>query len=386
MLGQMEIRPMKIEANKQDLLLALKKVGWIAQSQAAKVNSILENLLLEAKKDKLHIMTTNMISTGMCKVACKTEKEGKALINAQKFIALIETFENTVILNVDETKAELSENKMKVYLPVIDTAQYPAQLFEAQTNYKEEFVINGKELKAGLSKVIEFKKWDSYETIGGINFRTAENVLKLCATDGNSLAVYEIDIAQKPCVDFVMPPNFAENFLKTADTDDVKMSVSDKNICIQFKMHGKECIDVALTSVLINGKYPLYEQFIPKHQDRFLTIEKEPLEKAIKKASILKDKVNAEDVKKGKAKPARYYLTIECGLLTKINFLNKMDDYIPAEYQGEPLCISVNPDYLLRILRGIKSNKVTFAMYGELSPILFKEEKFTSVLMPIKTA
>lgn len=377
---------MKIEVGKKDLLIGLKRVGWIAQSAVAKANPILENLLLEAKKDKLCIMATNMASTGMCKIACKVAQEGKVLINAQKFIALIETFGSTVMLNADDAKAELLENKTKILLPIANIEQYPVKLFEAPIDYKAEFVINGKELKTGLSSVMDFKKWDSYESIGGISFRTVDNVLKLCATDGNALAIYEIGIAQKPGIDFVMPPNFAENFLKTADADDVKMCVSDKNICIQFKTQGEEPISVVLKSALINCKYPLYDQFIPKYQDKFLTIEKEPLEKAIKKASILKDKVSADDVKRGKAKPAAYYFVFECGMLTKISFLNKMDNFIPAEYTGDPFRFGISPDYLLKALNGIKSSKVTLAASGELSPILFKEEKFTSLLMPIKIA
>ncbi len=373
---------MKIESGKKDLLIALKKVGPIALSAAAKVNPILENLLLEARGDKLYIMAANAGSSGMCKINCKVNEDGKILVNAQKFIALVDTFENALTINADKTKVELLENKSKITLPITDPASYPTQLLDFTNNYDEEFTINGKELKTGLNKVIDFKQWDSYNVMGGISFRTNENVLKLCATDSNIMAIYEIDLAQKPKADFIIPPHFAENVLKALDGSDVIIRVSDKYVCIEFKSGNKDCINnTILKSALINGKYPLYEHFVPKHQNKILSVDKNLFENFIKKVTILAPKTNTTN--KTKVKSGANYLTIDCNSITKISFFEKIESFIPAEFEGDPIKIKLSPDYLLKFLKAAEGNKITLKFLEEKSPILFEEARFTGLLMPI---
>jgi DNA polymerase-3 subunit beta len=134
-----------------------------------------------------------------------------------------------------------------------------------------------------------------------------------------------------------------------------------------------------LTSRLMEGNYPNYQQVIPKEGPKQVSIDKAEFESALRRVAVLsRDKTNA--VK----------LTLERGRMTL--FANNPDfgeatEELPLQYSGEPLVTGFNARYLLDVLAIMDGETAIMQMETPLSPCLMREPGnpgFTCVVMPIK--
>ncbi len=370
---------MEFEVNKTNFLNCIESLCAIASSDLAKTNPVLENLLIEAQGDKLKISASNISIKALAVLdfGLEIKNEGKMLINAQRLLNVAKTFDKIIQFKLTDTQVTLSENKTKINLPVV-CVEYPENYLKF-ASYDNEFKIKTGELKNAIAKVIDFKKPGSYDMLGGVNFRASslDKTLKLCATNENALAVYSIPFNYELDFDFILPSNTASLLLKSLSGDEVKIKATEKQVFFEFE-------NFSFESHLINGKFPKYEGIIPNYPEsevKSLTIYKKALEDLFKKTSVLKDFVTKKS-SDGK-KVVVYNIAFECGLLTKVKFSDKLEDYIEAEFKGEPLTISFNPEYVLMASKAIEADKITFLMSGPINPILFREDNYTAVVMPV---
>ena len=134
-----------------------------------------------------------------------------------------------------------------------------------------------------------------------------------------------------------------------------------------------------LTSRLMEGSYPNYQQVIPKETNKKIGINRIELESALRRVSVLsRDKANA--VK----------LSFVAGRLT---LFSSSPDYgeateeLSARYDGEALHTGFNARYLLDVFGVMDGEMITLQMDSPLSPCLIEEAEspgFRCVVMPIK--
>ena len=375
---------MKFEVNKAELLKVLKTLLPITASKFAKAQPVLENFLFETSNGKLSITASDISIKGIAKISHGIDitDDGTMLVNAQKFTSIVETFDKAISIKKEETEIILSENKTKISLPLIQL-KYPENILKSKIEYDSEFEINIKDFKEGLNKAFDFRKSITYDILSGVNIKTDNEKLKFCATDGNALAVYSAAI-KKPYeeVNFTLSPAVCDLLLKNlANTGANKalIKISKKRVNIRFG-------NIIIESALLDGIFPKYEGIIAINDkpDKFLTIDKKQLFDCIKKVAAVKENTPSNDAKTAKSSAIRYYITLECGLITKINYSNKLEDYIPAEYGGENLSISFNPDYMLKVLKSCNNDRLTLEISTELGPIFVKEENLTALIMPVQ--
>src|SRR5690606_34236156 len=138
----------------------------------------------------------------------------------------------------------------------------------------------------------------------------------------------------------------------------------------------------AVYTRLIEGPYPNYEQVIPKDNDRVAQAEKNALTQAIRRMSII-----ASD------QTHRVRLSFNAGMVklaVQTPDLGEAQDEVPINYDGDPLDIGFNENYLLEILRYIPTDdvKLTFKAperAATLEPEGWNENtKFLCLVMPLK--
>src|SRR6185295_11784622 len=148
-----------------------------------------------------------------------------------------------------------------------------------------------------------------------------------------------------------------------------------KNLMI-FRKSG-----LLLTSRLMEGNYPNYQQVIPKEKDPAtrVTADRAALEGALRRVGVLsRDKTNAVKV------------TFTPGKMTLFSNnpdLGEATEELSVKYTGESLTTGFNARYLLDVLSVIDGEAVSLQMDASLSPCLVREEGntgFTCVVMPMK--
>ena len=209
---------------------------------------------------------------------------------------------------------------------------------------------------------------------------TARQSRRPGADDGHRLAVAEQEVGATGGKDTpkeikaIIPKKAAHEMQRLLEEGDGEPLIGfTKNLMI-FRKSG-----LLLTSRLMEGNYPNYQQVIPKEQGKRVTADKAELEGALRRVAVLsRDKTNAVKV------------TFTSGHMTLFSSnpdFGEATEELPARYGGETLTTGFNARYLLEVLGVVDGEAVSLQMDTPLSPCLIREPGnagFTCVVMPIK--
>ena len=138
--------------------------------------------------------------------------------------------------------------------------------------------------------------------------------------------------------------------------------------------------DMEISSRLIAGEFPPYQQIMPNTYSTKAVFNREELLEAVKRASLFA-KDNANIVK----------MTIEGEKLiirAESSQLGSNSTEIETEVEGEGLTVAFNARYLLDYLAVNNVERVRWETEGELKPSVFKREEdegWIQVVMPVRT-
>jgi DNA polymerase III subunit beta len=185
---------------------------------------------------------------------------------------------------------------------------------------------------------------------------------KLVATDGHRLhTVDTIGIRDS----FILP-KIAVDLIKGFNDRVLFSRVVDGFINIGLKD------SFGLTVRVIDGKYPNYHQFIPKHFKSSISGDSEDFVKILKKASKLADKktrsVTFED----------NFLECNVGLKIDLGSINNLSPENDGQYNER---FGVNCDYLLDAVKQASGN-IDIMLNDSVSPMFFESKGFQAVIMP----
>jgi DNA polymerase-3 subunit beta len=137
--------------------------------------------------------------------------------------------------------------------------------------------------------------------------------------------------------------------------------------------------DTEIRTRLIDGEYPNLEKIIPTKHNTRLVVEKEPLLKAVKSASVFaRDSANI------------IRLHIEGQSITvAANTPQVGEDEIDieAKVEGEGGDMAFNSRFLLEFLSNFQGEELVFEMTGSLNPGVFKPTKgdnYLHIIMPVR--
>lgn len=148
-----------------------------------------------------------------------------------------------------------------------------------------------------------------------------------------------------------------------------------KNLMI-FRKSG-----LLLTSRLMEGTYPNYQQVVPKDKEveKRVTVDRAELEGALRRVAVLsRDKTHAVRVTFAPGRVTLFSSNPDFGEAT---------EELQARYEGQTLVTGFNARYLLDVLAVVDGGGVTLQMEAPLSPCLIRDPEspgFASVVMPVK--
>jgi DNA polymerase-3 subunit beta len=112
--------------------------------------------------------------------------------------------------------------------------------------------------------------------------------------------------------------------------------------------------DTDLHTRLLDGPFPDYTAVIPKSNDRHMTVDREAFMAAVRRVSITADRVTSQ-----------IRLGVENGRL-ELSATgtdgSRAEDELPVSFDGEPMEIGFNYNYLLDALKNIGTDSVQVAM------------------------
>jgi DNA polymerase-3 subunit beta len=346
---------------------------------------ILSNILLEAKPEGAEIVATDLEigMRGLYKAA--VVKAGGVTVSARKLYEIIKELPEGEIelTSADNNWTTIQAGKSQFKIVGLPSTDYPAlpaieregltplagaglldlirkTLFAAGDN-DARYILNG----LLVSLVVTDKK----------------TALRLVGTDGHRLAVAEQEVGKAGGkggpqeIKAIIPKKAAQEMRRLLEEggDGEPLIGFTKNLMI-FRKSG-----LLLTSRLMEGNYPNYQQVIPKEGGKKISVNRLELESALRRVSVLsRDKANAVKVSFSTGKMTLYSSNPDYGEAT---------EELSAGYEGEALNTGFNARYLLDVFGVMDGESVSLQMETPLSPCLIQEPEspgFKCVVMPIK--
>jgi DNA polymerase-3 subunit beta len=134
-----------------------------------------------------------------------------------------------------------------------------------------------------------------------------------------------------------------------------------------------------LTTRLIDGRFPDYEQVIPKAQDKKVTVKTDAFLAATRRAALIAADRSSSvrlDVRKG-------FITFSAAS----HELGEAREEVPAEYDGESVSVAYNARYLTDVLKHIETKETLLELSTALAPGVLRpagDETYVCVVMPIR--
>lgn len=199
-----------------------------------------------------------------------------------------------------------------------------------------------------------------------------DTTLRCVATDGRRLALasWNIEKVYKPISALIAAP--AVKTLLSTDVDSGSpVTISLSGGCAMFAVE-----HIRLTTALVEGTFPPYDDVIPKDCDKFATLGREVIEGALKRAQLM----TTED-----STGVRFEFTSSGVVLSSRSpSEGEATVTVACPYKGADIEIGLNPQFLLDAVKVMETDDVTLGMTAPSRPALLKSgDDFKVVVMPV---
>ncbi len=344
---------MKFIVSSGELQKALQTVsGVISTSQS---RPILENYLFELENNSLRITASDGETTLITSLEVKSEDSGKFAVPAKIFQDFVKTYgEQPLTLSVKES-ADAAGNVLEIldekdnFSVALDNAEDYPEIPEFES--AQSVSLPSGVLSEALSNTLFATSNDSLRPVmTGVLFQFGENETNFVSTDSHRLVVYKRkDLVSEP-MEFIMPKkplSIFKNILASTN-DDVLIEFNENMAKFTFGNNIWICR-------LIDGKYPNYSAVIPKENPNVLTINRNLLLSAIRRASIMSNK--STNQVRFKLSGNVLHLHAE-----DTEYANKADMQIPCDYNGEDINIGFSSKFLTEMLSVLRADDITMKM------------------------
>jgi DNA polymerase-3 subunit beta len=209
----------------------------------------------------------------------------------------------------------------------------------------------------------------------GILVSASERELRMVATDSYRLSLKQTELEEPLSSGFEVnvPARALQELARSAGDEDARLEVAVKRNQIVFAVER-----TVLASRLIEGQFPNYRQLLPESFEHELRMAAAELTDVVRRISLLAQK-NA---------PLR--LAFAPGELTvsaQTPDVGEARESLPVAFEGEPLEIGFNPDFLRAGLETIEEGDVLLKLISPLRPGLIEAADgsgFQYLIMPIR--
>lgn len=368
---------MKLKIQKEAIQNALQSIQGIVGQKTTM--PILSHFLLRAGKSA-SLMATDLDIALKGPLKADILEKGGLCIPARKLFEIAREVEGDILLeSQDNNWIKVTSGKSTFKLMGLPEEDFPAL---PEISKSEEITIKAETLKDMIEKTIYATgESDTRYTLNGLLLHfipQKKNIeCKIVGTDGHRLSVISRGLEGKLSEEkkLILPKKAAMELKKLIEGSSGNITLYiDKNH-IFFSTD-----DIMLTSRLIEGTYPNYEQVVPKNNEKIVVMEKMAFLRALRRTSIMsRERTNA----------VRF--DVEDGKITLISMnpdIGEAREEIAAQYKGEQMTVGYNARYVLDILHAMEGETVRMKLQEPLSPALLvspETEGYTCVVMPMRT-
>jgi DNA polymerase-3 subunit beta len=367
---------MKLQTNREALLKGLQLASGVVERR--QTLPVLANLLMVAEGETLSMTGTDLeveiqvrISSGL-----QIKQAGQATLPARKLMDIWRSLPEgaDVSIEVDGAKAVVRSGRSRFTLATLPAADFPSvEGGEALV----EFDAQQPHLKRLIDQVgFSMAQQDVRYFLNGMLLEVDAEGVRTVATDGHRLAMCRLNQAQQgtASISAIVPRK---------GVAELSRLISDSNESVHLSI-GKGHLrasqgEYALTTKLVDGKFPDYKKVIPANPDQILLGDRLALKQAFHRASILSN----EKYRGVRLLLEKDQLTIQANNPEQ----EEAEETLPVDYSGNQIEIGFNVGYLQDILSVLNTETVRIAFTDANSSALVEgdgAEDAVFVVMPMR--
>lgn len=359
-----------------DKALFSKAIGFVSGVTAQKQGAIpiLSNILIETTgKDGLNLVGTDLEVGISTQVQAEVIKEGSVTLPAKK---LQEIFREMPAGNVEVSVAKnnavtIRSGKSNFKIMGLGREDYPKL---PERSSKDAVVLEQGVVKECLAlTAFAISHDETRYVLNGVLIMIHEKKIRFVATDGRRLACAEKSVESKIAknMDLIVPIKAIAELGKILEWEGEVRITQTQNQAV-FDL-GK----TFLTSRLIEGKFPDYEQVIPKDSTIVSQANREELLQAIRRAELLTSPESPAvkmDFMKGKILVS-----------SRSQNLGEAKEELVAETKGGEITVGFNPHYFMDVLKNLDTENISVHLSNPDRPGLLRgKEGYQYVIMPMQ--
>ncbi|HSA06509.1 MAG TPA: DNA polymerase III subunit beta [Candidatus Gastranaerophilales bacterium] len=368
---------MKFSVEKNVINNALNIVSKAAAARG--IQPVLSNVLIETvENNQIKLCATDLDISIEMKIAAEISEKGSITLPAKKLNEIISKLSNEKVnfnIKGEDNVVEIKCGSSKFDIKGIAASEFPVVEYPETEDYID--IVIEPLLKAVKQTIFATATYDMNNVLSGVFCKINENTLEMAALDGNRLARVkeEIENIENKSFSVIIPSRTLKEFMNIlSGVEDEKVSITVRNGQILFKLK-----DRFITSRLIEGQFPNYEQLIPLSNNKKATIDKNKLMSTLDRVStmvnertnIVKFSFNKDNLKVTADTPD----------------LGDSCDELLVDYKNESFDIAFNYRYIQDFLKITETENVVVEMDGSLSGVLYKsegEKEAVCLIMPVQ--
>jgi DNA polymerase-3 subunit beta len=324
---------------------------------------VLSNILIEAEDGAVRMSGTDLDTAVSVRVAADVAEAGAITAPAKKLQEIARELPGAVEFNTQGDAIQITSGRTRYRLNGLPKDEFPAF---PNVDFAESWRVTGESLQQLISSVsFAASTEETRPILNGVLWQLGEGEMRMVATNGHRLAKMTLPVETTgtdgtPAGDFIVHPKALAQVQRLFRKDDtVEVGRSENHI-------GFRGTDVQIFTRLIEGPYPNYEQVIPRDNDKHMVADKGALQAAVRRMAIVaSDQTHRIRLSLGGPMLRFAVETPDVGTAT---------EELPVEFDGEPLEIGFNAQYLLELLRYMPTDEVKMS---------FKAPERAATMMPI---
>jgi len=371
---------MKFSLPRSKFLSALANVSTAVPNRTTL--PILGNFLLSASDGKVKISATDLDIAVTSVIPANVAKAGAVTVPARLLDGLVrELPETTIEIIAHDNRVEVKADKGTYKLGGMSADEFPRL---PESSPAKLIRVPGEDM-VGLIQKTRFaaSRDETRPVLGGILWQTSGDNMNMVATDGHRLAKMSVTNKKLKGLheDVIVPPKgleLVEKLVGEDETKEVGILFGDKNIIFDLG-------DTVISSRIIEGPYPDYEQVIPKGNDKKMRINRPAFISALKRVVLLSNSLTHQ------VKLSLRKSSLELSSQNP-DVAGEAKETLSVNYEGEDLELGYNANYVLDVLKQLEGEEALFQLGSNLSAGIITDtakkngSDYFYLLMPLRLA
>jgi DNA polymerase III subunit beta len=310
---------------------------------------VLSNILVEAVQDGIRLSGTDLDIAVSTVVPAEVDTEGAVTLPARKLVEIVRELPSAAIriTSSGEQRVMLECGRARFKLLGIPRDEFPTF---PPVRFEGAWTVTSADLQKLIGHVaFAASTEESRPILNGVLWELRKEQMRMVATNGHRLARMDVAVGGgKQSGDFIVPPKALDQVRRLFGAgDEIEIARSENHI-------GFRRDQTYVYTRLIEGPYPNYEQVIPRDNDRVAVVDKQAFASSLRRVGVV-----ASD------QTHRVRLAFSGGALrftVSTPDLGEANDEMAVTYEGEPMEIGFNANYLLEILKYMPTDEVRITM------------------------